>query len=165
MNLAWLENLTKPFSSLLNPLAERIGRRLGNRKPNLFVHFDPTQQVWGISMNGDHEMRSFNFFADFNHDDPRQTLAILDAYPEGTISQVALMHKFHIPPGAIITQRISVFVSPPRVEKGEPWTGKIVFVDQFKRKYKSEKVTARWLGPLELKPMSANKSEQKEAPK
>src|SRR5438309_1268550 len=127
MNLPWLENLTKPFASLLNPVAERIGNWLGRRKPHLYVHFEPTQSLWCLARNGDQELMQAMFSADFNHDDTKQTLVIVDAYPHGTNVEIPGTNKFSVPPGQVVHQRVYVFISPVP-EKGKPWTGRFVLV-------------------------------------
>jgi hypothetical protein len=85
------------------------------------------------------------FWADFSHDDPKQTLVIIDAYPDGTHPQIG-MFKFAIPPGKLVQEQVASFVLPVKAKKGEPWTGRFVLVDQFQRKYRTKKVTLRWVG-------------------
>ena len=145
MNLLWLENLTKPFASLLNPVAERIGNWLGRRRPRLYVHFEPTQSLWCLSHNGDQELMQVMFSAGFNHDDPKQTLVIMDAYPSGTHVEIPGNDKFSVPPGQVVRERVYVFVSPVPA-KGKPWTGRFILVDQFHRRHKTQKVVLRWVG-------------------
>ncbi len=71
----------------------------------------------------------------------------MDAYPVGTTTQVRGMSEFKIPPGALIKKQLVAIVGPIIGEKGKPWTGKLVLVDQFLRKYKTRKVTFKWVGP------------------
>ena len=71
MVLEWLDNLTKPFVTALNPLAERIGNFLGHRKPRLFIHPEPMQCVWCIANQGTTEMIQLLLFAGFTQDDPK----------------------------------------------------------------------------------------------
>lgn len=151
VELTWLSNLTKPFSSLLNPMAERIGNWIGRRKPRLYVHFNPSQMLWCIARQGQAdgsftEMMQAMFWADFNHDDPKETLVITDAYPDGTHPQLGMMVKFAIPPGEIVHEHVAAFVLPIKAEKGKAWRGRFVLLDQFQRKYKTKKVTFRWAG-------------------
>lgn len=153
MNLAWLENLTKPFASLLNPVAERIGKWLGNRKPRLYVHFNPAMMSWSMGYerqpDGHHlEMMHVHFNADFNHDDDKQTLFIMDAFPEGTENRIPAFSHIVIPPHRVVNQQIVSFALPIVAEKEKVWTGRMVFVDQFQRRYKSRKGTYRWVGVL-----------------
>ena len=153
MDLNWLSNLTKPFSSLLNPIAERIGNWIGRRKPRLYVHFNHNQILWDIAKQTQRdgkfiEMMQVIFWADFNHDDQRETLVITNAYPKGTKPQIGMIGNFAIPPRQIVRQQVAVFVLPIKGEKGRPWVGRFVLVDQFQRKYKTKKVAFRWMGPL-----------------
>ena len=151
MDFSWLSNLTKPFSSLLNPVAERIGNWLGRRKPHLFVHFNPTQMLWCIAQQGQQdgsfkEMMQAMFWADFNHDDPKATLVIVDAYPKGTHPQLGMIGKFAIPPNKIVQQQVAAIVLPIKAKKEQPWIGRFILVDQFQRKYKTKKMSFRWAG-------------------
>lgn len=157
MDLSWLGNLTKPFSSLLNPIAERIGNWFGRRKPRLYVHFNPTQMLWCIAQQGHPngsftEMMQAMFWADFNHDDPKESLVITGAYPEGTRPQIGMIGKFVIPPKQIVHQQVAAIVLPIKAKKEKPWTGRFVLVDQFQRQYKTKKVTFRWAGPPPTQP-------------
>ena len=150
MNLAWLENLTKPFASLLNPVAERIGKWLGTRKPRLYVHFNAAMN-WSMGYqrqpDGHHlEMMHVHLDADFNHDDDKQTLFIMDAFPEGTENRIPGFSRFVIPPHKVVNQQIVSFALPIIAEKEKAWTGRMVFVDQFQRQYKTRKGTYRWVG-------------------
>jgi len=145
MNLEWLESLTKPVASLLNPIAERIGGGLGHRKPRLYVHFETNPMVWCIAKNGDQEVMQIVFWADLNHDDPRQTLIITDAYPKGARSELRTLN-FAVPPGQMVHEQVVSFSVPIKGEKGKPWTGRLILVDQFKRKHKTDKATFRWAG-------------------
>jgi hypothetical protein len=167
MNLSWLENLTKPFSSIVTPIAQRIGNRLGHRKPRLYVHFNSPQMLWCIAeqkqTNGTAvEMMQIWFWADFNHDDEQQTLILTDAYPEGTSPQMGMISKFAIPPGMLVNQQVAAFVSPVKALRGNPWVGRFVLVDQFQRKYKTKRVTFRWAGPIAL---SSDRAKPQEGPR
>ena len=158
MDLNWLGIFTKPFSSLLNPLAERIGNWVGRRKPRLYIHFIPSQILWCVAWQGQKdgtsiEMMQAMFWADFNHDDQRETLVIMDAYPQGTQPQIGMIDKFKIPPRCTVYKQVAAIVLPIKGKKGKPWVGRFVLVDQFQRKYKTIKITFRWMGP----PLSASK--------
>jgi len=85
--------------------------------------------------------------ANLTHDDPKIALIITDAYPVGTTTQVRAMTEFKIPPHAMVKQQIVSIAGPMIAKKGSPWTGKIVLVDQFLRKYKTRKNTFKWVGP------------------
>jgi hypothetical protein len=154
MNLGWLKDLTKPFSTTLNAVAERLALRIGRRKPNLYVHFDPVQTVWCIAQSAQRggspvEYMHVVFWADLNHDDPKQTLVIVNAYPEGTQPEMETISKFSIPPGSIVHEQLSAIVLPFVAKKGEPWIGKFILVDQFDRTYKTKKIKFKWVGPVE----------------
>jgi hypothetical protein len=84
--------------------------------------------------------------ASFTHDDLTQAMIIVDAYPEGTTPQVMAMQEFTIPPQEMVKERIMVIVGPVVAKKGKSWTGRIVLVDQFLRKHKTQKVTFKWVG-------------------
>lgn len=101
MHWAWLESLTKPFSSLVTPLAERIGNWLGRRKPRLYVHLNSPQLLWCVATekqrNGpDLEMMQVFLSAQFNHDDEKQTVVIMDGFPEGTQNRLPGMSQFSV---------------------------------------------------------------------
>ena len=151
MHLAWLENLTKPFSSLLNPPAERIGKWLGLRKPRLYVHFNPRQLVWNIGAQTQPDGTKLDVMhvhlnAGFTHDDDKQTLLIMNAFPEGTENFLPALVQFQIPPHVMVSQQIVAFVQPVIGEKGKPWTGRFILIDQFQRRYKTKVATYRWSG-------------------
>jgi hypothetical protein len=154
MNLGWLTDFTKPFSTTLNAVAERLALRIGRRKPRLYVHFDSIQTVWTIAHGGQPsgsavEFMHVVFWADLNHDDPKQTLVIVNGYPEGTQPEMQSMSKFAIPPGSIVHEQLSAIVLPIKAKKGEPWIGKFILVDQFERKFKTKKIKFKWVGPVE----------------
>lgn len=154
MDWSWLGNLTKPFSNLLNPITERIGNALGRRKPRLFVHLNPTQSVWCVTGQAgkprlSDEMAQVMFWAGINHDDDKFTLIIMGAYPEGTKSQIVMAPPIAIPPGKVIETHVDAFVVPIKGQPGQPWETKFILVDQFQRKYKTQKITFRWAGAPE----------------
>jgi|HubBroStandDraft_6_1064221.scaffolds.fasta_scaffold02049_19 hypothetical protein len=84
--------------------------------------------------------------ANITHDDLKQAMVIVDAYPVGTMSQVRAMEEITIPPQEVVKERIQAIVGPVVGKKGQPWTGKIALVDQFLRKHKTSKVTFKWVG-------------------
>lgn len=145
MSFEWLENLTKPLASLLNPIAERMGGTLGHRKPRLYVHFTPPQMLWCIAKNGEQEIMQTVCWADINHDDVQQTLIITDVYPQGSHSELRVAN-FVVPPGQMVHEQVKSFSLPIKGEKGKPWTGRLILIDQFKRKHKTDKATFRWAG-------------------
>jgi hypothetical protein len=140
--LTWISALGK----LLAAIADRIVTRLSHRKPNLYVHFVPGNLLWCIAQQGPSlELMQVSFWADFNHDDPKETLVITAAYPKGTTPQVD-MTKFKISPYEMVKEQISAFVTPVVGKKGKPWTGRIVLLDQFQRKYRTKRATFSWVG-------------------
>jgi hypothetical protein len=150
MPFKFLEHLTEPLNKLLTPPAERLGKWLGSRKPKLYIRFNPASKHWCLAKNGHEEMAHIAFEAEFNHDDDKQAVVLVRAYAEGTEPQLAFMDTLILKPGHIRNEQIGVFVSPFPAPKGQTWTGRIVFEDQFKRKYKTEKATFRWVGPTSI---------------
>jgi hypothetical protein len=147
VDLSWLGSLTKAFANLFNAVTERIGNWLGRRKPHLYVHPNPIHLLWCIAHNGSVEIMQVILKAEFTHDDPKNTLVIMDAYPIGSHSQFKTFEKVRIPPHTIVDQQIVSMVLPVKGEKGKPWEARIEFVDQFQRKYRSKKLTFRRAGP------------------
>ena len=151
-HLSWLSNLTKALAALLKAIAERVALWVERRKPKLYVHFNLGTLIWCIAHQQQRqgpplEMMQVTFWAGFNHDDPKQTLVITDAYPKGTTPQLAMLDRFKIPPQTIVKEQVTTFVVPVAGEKGKAWTGRIVLVDQFQRKHKTKKATFHWAGP------------------
>lgn len=79
---------------------------------------------------------------DLTHDDPKESLIIVDAYPKGTQSKIPF-DKFAIPPHQLVERHVTTFVQPVLGEKGKDWTGHIILVDQFRRPYRLPKATLR----------------------
>jgi hypothetical protein len=145
MSFEWLENLTKPLASLLTPIAERVGGSLGHRKPHLYVHFTHPL-VWCIAGNAGQEMMQTVCWADINHDDLQHALIITDIYPQGSRSSKIRASNFIVPPGQMAHEQLASFSVPIITEKGKPWVGRLILVDQFKRQHKTETVTFQWVG-------------------
>jgi hypothetical protein len=145
MPFEWLESLTKPLASLLTPIAERVGGSLGHRKPHLYVHFT-NPMLWCIAKNGEQEMMQTVCWADINHDHPQHALIIMDIYPQGSRSAKIRASNFVVPPGQTVHEQLASFSVPIKAEKGKPWIGRLILVDQFKRQHKTEKVTFQWAG-------------------
>ena len=74
-------------------------------------------------------------------------MMIMDMYPNGTISQIPGFTPFEVPPGRLVKQHLVAFVAPVVGIKGKDWTGRLIVVDQFHRKYKTQKTTFKWVGP------------------
>lgn len=126
---------------IATPVAERIAARL-KRKPRLYANFHPVGCLWGLGRQGDEPLMQVRFEVDLTHDDPEESLIIVDAHPEGTHLKIPF-EKFVIPPRQLVERTLAIFVQPVVGEKGKDWTGHIVLVDQFKRSYKTQKTTFR----------------------
>lgn len=92
------------------------------------------------------ELMQIVFWAEIAHDDDKQTVVIMDAYPEGTEPQLPSMVRFSLPPHTLAHEQISAFVKPIKGTVGEPWQSKFIFVDQFHRKYKTQELSFRFVG-------------------
>jgi len=104
-------------------------------------------------------MMQATFSAHFNHDDPKETIVIIDAYPKGTPAQTGLINKFTVPANEIVQREVVAIVSPVRAKKGMPWVGRFVLVDQFQRRYRTKKMTFRWIAPPPPSPSVQNPAE------
>ena len=145
---AILETLIKPFTLIFNPVAERIGNRL-KRKPKLYFNIHPVGSIWCYAWNGAKPMMQVRFDADITNDGDEGVM-LLDGYVKGTKSKLPFMRKMKIPPRTLTTDEIIVvFVEPIVGEGGKDFTGKIVFVDQLKRKHYTDKTTFTWVGTTE----------------
>jgi len=105
--------------------------------------------VWCIALAGTEKWMQVGFSADFTHDDPEQTLILIDAFPEGTRTAHPFREHIEIAPSELVTPEYQVWmmVKPVVSEEGKNWTTRIVFVDQLKRRYKSQRVEFTWAGP------------------
>jgi len=134
----------KPFEIVVTPIAERMAGWM-KRKPRLHVNFYPLAAVWCLANENVQPVMQVVFTADFTHDGPRESLIIVNAYPKGTRAWYPF-EKFDIRPGHLTENRVAVFAQPVIGEKGKDWTGQMVFVDQFARKYTTQKNTFKWAG-------------------
>jgi hypothetical protein len=140
-----IEVLLKPFSLIAHPIAERIGNRL-KRKPKLYFNIHPVGSVWCYAWNGAKPMMQVRFDADITNDG-NEAVLLLDGYVKGTKAKMPFMRKIQIPPTTTIADEIiAMFVEPIVGEGGKDFTGKIVFVDQLKRKHYTDKTTFTWVG-------------------
>jgi hypothetical protein len=73
-------------------------------------------------------------------------LIITDIYPQGSSSARMRTSNFVVPPGQMVHEQLASFSVPIKAEKGKPWVGRLILVDQFKRKHKTDKVTFQWVG-------------------
>jgi hypothetical protein len=146
-HVSWVKSL----SGLLKAGFDRIALWIGRRKPKLYVHFQPGTSLWCIAHSGPGpsaiEYMQVICSASLTHDDHTQAMIIVDAYPVGTTSQVRALQEFTIPPHVMVKEQITAIVGPVVGKKGKPWTGKLILVDQFLRKHKTQNVTLRWVGP------------------
>lgn len=143
-----LDAFIKPLTVISNAIAQRLHIWL-RRKPKLHVHFHPNTGVWAIGTDGTNKIMQVGFQADFTHDDPSQTLILVDAFPEGTQATLHFRESITIEPEMLVTPEYQIWmmVTPVVEQEGKNWTGQIIFVDQFKRKYKSkERFEFRWGG-------------------
>ena len=142
-HVGWL----KAFSGFWKAIVDRLALWIGRRKPKLYAHFQPGTSVWCIANSGSVEYMQIVCRVSLTHDDLKQGIIIVDVYPFGTTSQVSATLEINIPPQEMVKEQLVAIVSPILGKKGEPWTGKLVLVDQFLRKHKTEKVTFKWVGP------------------
>ena len=151
-HVGWL----KAFSGLWKAILDHFANWVSHRKPKLYVHFQPGTNIWCIAHAGPGpsaiEYMQVVFTANLTHDDLKQGLIIVDAYPVGTASQVKAMDEIIIPHGEMVKERVVAIVGPVIATKGKAWTGKFVLVDQFQRKHKTQKATFMYVGPEAGKP-------------
>jgi hypothetical protein len=146
-----VETLLKPFTLIFNPIAERIGNRL-KRKPKLYVNIHPVTCIWSYAwqMPDPNPVMQVRFDADFTNDSDHDALLLLDAYVEGTHSKLPFMSVIKVlPTSTNLREIVSVFCTPVVGEGGKDFTGRIIFVDQLKRKHPSEMTTFKWVGTTE----------------
>ncbi|MGC2724569.1 MAG: hypothetical protein WA224_11465 [Candidatus Acidiferrales bacterium] len=145
-HVGWIKSIGGFLEAGFNRLTTWIGRR----KPKLYVHFETGTCIWCIARSGPEpsatEYMQLMCSANITHDDLKQAMVIVDAYPVGTTSQIRAMEEFTIPPEEMVKERIMTIVGPVVAKKGKPWTGRIVLVDQFLRKHKTQKVAFKWVG-------------------
>jgi hypothetical protein len=147
-----IETLLKPFSAIANPIAERIGEKF-KRKPKLYFNIYPVTSVWCYAWNGYGKeakpIMQIRFDADITNDGNERVL-ILDGYAKGTKAKLPFVRQIEIPPTSTVSRQvIAVFVEPIIGEGGKDFTGKLVFVDQLKRKHYTDKTTFTWVGSTE----------------
>jgi len=103
--------------------------------------------IWCISNDGNPNAKmQVITWADLNHDDDTQTVIITDIYAEGTASHIIPVHSLAIPPHRMVHNQLACFVTPVTGTRGQRLVTRLVLVDQFKRKYKTEKISFRWIG-------------------
>ena len=145
-----LEPFVRPINVVSQAMSDRLERWL-TRKPRLYVRFHPQMERWCLAFSGDETGMQIIYTADFSHDDPKQTLLLIDAYIEGAKPFVTVSDPMKIPPGQVVRSRHinGIYLTPVVAEIGKNWTGRIIFVDQWHRKYKSDKFEFIFTGPTE----------------
>lgn len=149
-----LSKIVEPIMRPINVVSKAVSERLEHwlsRKPRLYVTFHPQPMMWCLAWWGEEPGMQLVFMADFTHDDPHRTLLLTGAYLKGTKSRQNFFEPIEIPPQQLITPEytLGVFVHPVVGKIGETWKGRIIFVDQFKRRHRTENVEFRFTGPTE----------------
>jgi len=136
----------KPLRVVSDAIAIRTEVLL-RRKPRVYVNFHPLSSYWCLAREGDTPIMQIGFAADFSHDDPEQDVLVIDAHPKGTRTRYPC-EKFCVRPNELVSPRqINLMVVPVVGEEGKNWKGRLVLVDQWKRRYKIEKYEFMWAGP------------------
>ena len=153
---------TRPLDVISNAVSGRLEILL-KRKPRLYVNFHPMMGLWCLAFSGEARAMQVCFMADFSHDDPDQTLLLIDAYIKGTKPWIRFDEPIKIPPGQLVRSNYveDIMVTPIIAPVGKNWTGRIIFIDQYHRRYKTKKFEFKWTGPMELPAQYAPKSEGK----
>lgn len=152
-----LGKIVEPFMRPLNVVSHAISERLTHwlsRTPKLYVTVHPQPPpMWCLAF-GDQTAMQLSLMADFTHDDPDRTLLLTGAYIKGTKQWHGFIEPIEVPPQELITPQyaLPVFVHPVVAKIGETWRGRIIFLDQFKRKHKTDQIEFRFVGPKEYPP-------------
>jgi hypothetical protein len=158
-----VEVFIRPLDVVSNALSGRLEILL-KRKPRLFVNFHPMSAFWCLAFSGKQRAMQVSFMADFSHDDPEQTILLIDAYLKGAKPWLRFDEPIDVAPEELVTPKYQVhfMVTPIIAPVGKNWTGRIIFIDQWHRRYKTKKFEFVWMGPTELpaqyKPKVENKS-------
>jgi hypothetical protein len=146
-----VSTLLKPFEIITTPIAERIAIWL-KRKPNLHLFFHPRTCVWCVAHEGQKDGSQIPVMqvmcdVDLSHDDPREHIIVVRVFPEGTTPSIFYPIQVSIPPHTFLPhQRLVMFVTPVLAEKGKPWSGPLVIVDQHNRKYRTQRIAFQSAG-------------------
>ncbi|SRR5712692_2069232 len=140
--------LTRPFGVVSNAISGRLEILL-KRKPRLFVNFHPMSAFWCLAFSGDTQAMQVMFSGDFSQDDPEQTILLIDAYVKGAKPWIPFDEPIEIPPEELVTSNCPVhfMVTPIIAPVGKNWTGRIIFIDQWHRPYKTKKFELCERGP------------------
>jgi hypothetical protein len=142
-----VEVVTKPLAVVSEAVSTRLEILL-KRKPRLFVNFHPGTTIWCLAHAGTEPLMQMMFMADFTHDDPDQTVILVEVYLKGTKPKFHFQDPVDIDPEELVTPNFNVhfMVTPVIGEEGKSWTGRIYFIDQLHRTYKTKKVEFKWAG-------------------
>jgi hypothetical protein len=141
-HVGWLKTLNGFFKAIVDRVATAITRR----KPKVHVHPVVGNEIWCIANSGNVEYMHIVCWAHVTHDDSKQAVIIMGVYPEGTTPQVDTVSHEVIPPGTMVKTQLSAIVAPILGIKGKPWKGRLILVDQFHRKHKTQKIVFKWVG-------------------
>jgi hypothetical protein len=138
---------TKPLAVVSDAVSTRL-KILLKRKPRLFVNVHPDTSLWCIARAGDERIMQMMFMADFTHDDPDQTIILIEAFLKGTKPKFHFDEPIDIDPEELVTPKYNVhfMVIPFIGEEGKNWTGQIYFIDQLHRTYRTKNVEFKWAG-------------------
>lgn len=143
-----VETLLKLFTLIFTPVAERISNTL-KRKPKLHIYVRPLTTFWCYAGDGS-PMMQVVFTADITNDSHDESVIVLDGYFKGTKPQIPFRARIEIPPTTTVaSEHIAVFVRPVIGEGGKDFSGRIILVDQLKRKHPTDKITFKWVGLVE----------------
>lgn len=143
-HVGWLKTLNGFFKAIVDRLATAITRR----KPKVHVHPLVGNEVWCIATSGNTEYMHIICWAHVTHDGSNDALLIMSVYPEGTTPQVDTISPVTLQPGTMVKTQLSAIVAPIVGTKGKPWRGRLILEDQFHRKYKTQKIVFKWVGPM-----------------
>jgi hypothetical protein len=141
-NLSWLNTL----NGFSKAIADRLAVAVTRRKPKIHVRPIVGNELWCIARQGETEFMQVVCWADVTHDDPKHALMIMEVYPEGTPPQVSMGSRELIQPGTLAHIQLAAIVKPIIATKGKPWKGRLVLVDHFHRKHKTQKIEFKWVG-------------------
>ncbi len=140
----------RPLNVVSHAISDRLEHWL-SRKQRLYVTFHPQPRFWSLAWQGEEQGMELVFMADFTHDDPHRTLLLTGAYISGTTPWQSFFEPIEIRPKELVTPQYEfpVLVHPVVGKIGETWKGRLIFVDQFKRPYKTDKIELKFIGPKE----------------
>lgn len=145
-----VETVLKPFTIIFTPIAERIARVL-KRKPKLHIYVLPVTSILTYAWDGSSRpIMQATFACDITNDDHHEKVIIIDAYIKGTKPCLPTRGYTEIAPASMkARQQFATFCRPVLGEAGKNFTGRVVLLDQFKRKHLTDKIEFVWHGPTE----------------